>query len=77
MERAKKITAVKNKDKNFDGVFYVGVKSTKIVCKPSCPSRTPLEKNMEFFDTVETAVEMGYRPCRRCKPHVSEMKSKE
>ncbi|MCC8024068.1 MAG: hypothetical protein LIP16_02005 [Clostridium sp.] len=53
---------------NYDGKFYVAVKSTKIVCRPSCSSRTPLEKNMVFFDTLEEALKNGYRPCRRCKP---------
>ena len=68
MERTEQINAVKNRDKKYDGKFFVAVKSTKIVCLPSCYSRIPLEKNMVFFDTLEEALENGYRPCKRCKP---------
>ena len=68
MERTEQINAVKNRDKRYDGKFFVAVKSTKIVCLPSCYSRIPLEKNMVFFDTLEEALENGYRPCKRCKP---------
>lgn len=70
MEREEKIKAVKNKDKRYDGQFFVAVKSTKIVCCPSCSSRTPLEKNIVFFDTLEEALLNGYRPCKRCKPEM-------
>lgn len=68
MEREEKIKAVINKDKRYDRKFFVAVKSTKIVCCPSCSSRIPLEKNMVFFDTLEEALKNGYRPCKRCKP---------
>lgn len=68
MEQAEQIKAVKNRDKRYDGKFFVAVKSTKIVCLPSCYSRIPLEKNMLFFDTLEEALENGYRPCKLCKP---------
>jgi hypothetical protein len=46
------------------------VKTTKIVCRPGCPARIPLEKNIVFFDTMEEAIEKGYRPCKRCKPEL-------
>lgn len=68
MERTEQINAVKNRDKRYDGKFFVAVKSTKIVCLPSCYSRIPLEKNMVFFDTLGEALENGYRPCKLCKP---------
>lgn len=68
MERTEQINAVKNRYKKYDGKFFVAVKSTKIVCLPSCYSRIPLEKNMVFFDTLEEALENGYRPCKLCKP---------
>lgn len=60
------INICKRKDKKFDGKFYLAVKSTKIVCNPSCPSKVPLEKNMEFYKTLEEATENGYRPCKIC-----------
>lgn len=68
MERTEQINAVKNRDKIYDGKFYVAVRSTKIVCLPSCYSRVPLERNMVFFDTLEEALKSGYRPCKLCKP---------
>ena len=68
MERTKQISAVKNRDKRYDGKFFVAVKSTKIVCLPSCYSRIPVEKIMVFFDTLEEALKNGYRPCKLCKP---------
>ena len=50
----------------YDGKFYYGVKSTKIFCKPSCPSRAPLKKNVVYFLTAADAKEAGYRVCKRC-----------
>lgn len=66
MTREEKIEICKNRDKNYDGVFFLAVKSTKIVCKPSCPSKIPLEKNMEFYDNIDDAFKDGYRPCKIC-----------
>ena len=60
--------AIKNCDKAYDGQFFYALKSTKIVCRPSCPARTPNPKNIEIFDTCEGAVRRGYRPCKRCRP---------
>ena len=56
------------KDKSFDGVFYTAVKTTKIFCRPTCPARTPLERNVEYFASPGDALFAGYRPCKRCKP---------
>src|SRR5687767_10753431 len=56
------------KDKSFDGVFYVAVRTTRIFCRPTCPARAPLEKNVEYFATPGDALFAGYRPCKRCKP---------
>ena len=52
----------------YDGVFYTAVKTTGIFCRPGCPARKPLAKNVEFFATVKEAMFAGYRPCKRCKP---------
>lgn len=68
MDKKEKWLAVANNDKAFDGVFYYAVKSTRIFCRPSCPSRTPLEENVEFFETAQDAMDAGYRPCKRCRP---------
>lgn len=56
------------RDSRFDGVCYIGIKSTGIVCFPSCRSRTPKRENVRVFDTLEDAVRAGFRPCKRCKP---------
>ena len=55
-------------DHAYDGVFFTAVKTTGIFCRPGCPARKPLPKNVEFFATVREAMFAGYRPCKRCKP---------
>jgi AraC family transcriptional regulator of adaptative response/methylated-DNA-[protein]-cysteine methyltransferase len=58
---------VDRRDRDFDGVFFVAVKTTGIFCRPSCPAR-PLPKNRLFFATAGEALRSGFRPCLRCKP---------
>lgn len=58
-------------DARFDGRFFTGVKTTGIYCRPVCPARTPLSKNMIFFPTAAAAQEAGYRPCLRCRPETA------
>jgi AraC family transcriptional regulator of adaptative response / methylphosphotriester-DNA alkyltransferase methyltransferase len=60
--------AVINCDKNYDGVFFYGVKTTEIFCRPSCKSKTPMRVNVVFFDDAAKAIESGFRPCKRCCP---------
>src|SRR5437763_5958993 len=57
---------VLNRDSN--GGFFYGVRSTGIYCRPSCPSKRPGRNQVEFFQTPESAERKGFRPCRRCKP---------
>ncbi len=59
---------VLERDTAADGQFFYAVKSTKIYCKPSCPSRRPTRKNVTFFPTTEAAQAAGYRACLRCDP---------
>ncbi len=59
--------AFADRDGSFDGVFYFGVKTTGIFCRPSCPSR-PKRENVEFFRTSTECLVAGYRPCKRCHP---------
>lgn len=61
-----KIEAIQKRDARCDGMFVYGVKSTGIVCKPSCKAKVPKVENIELFDTVEQAIEKGYRPCKIC-----------
>lgn len=56
------------RDARFDGLFFVGVKTTGIFCRPICPIVPPLEANVEYFDHAATAYQAGYRPCLRCRP---------
>ncbi len=62
------VSARIKRDASYDGDFYVGVRTMKIFCLPSCKARLSLEKNMVFFSTREEAIEAGYRSCKRCKP---------
>jgi AraC family transcriptional regulator of adaptative response/methylated-DNA-[protein]-cysteine methyltransferase len=55
-------------DASYDGVFFTGVKTTGIFCRPSCTARKPRPENVEFFATHREAVFSGYRPCKRCRP---------
>lgn len=57
------------KDRRFDGAFVTGVHSTGIYCRPSCPARAPLRKNVRFYVTSAQAEEAGLRPCKRCIPN--------
>ncbi|MGD0435285.1 MAG: Ada metal-binding domain-containing protein [Bryobacteraceae bacterium] len=63
--------AVQARDARFDGLFFTAVRSTRIFCRPVCPARTPLRKNVEFFSNAAAAQAAGYRPCLRCRPEVS------
>lgn len=59
---------VLERDASADGQFFYAVKSTKIYCKPSCPSRRPTRKQVAFFPTPAAAEAAGYRACMRCEP---------
>ena len=56
------------RDPNFDGLFFIAVKTTYIYCRPVCAVRPPLTKNISFFETAPAAEQAGYRPCLRCRP---------
>src|SRR5438128_8791384 len=60
--------AASSRDPRFDGRFFTAVKTTGIYCRPICPARTPLRKNVRFFACAAAAEEAGFRPCRRCRP---------
>src|SRR5580692_7917122 len=57
------------RDARADGTFILGVLSTRIYCRPSCPARRPLRRNVVFFGSGEEAEKQGFRPCLRCKPN--------
>lgn len=60
--------AVLGRDASYDGLFLVGVKTTRIFCRPTCPARKPKPQNMEYYATVRDCLLAGYRPCKRCRP---------
>lgn len=62
------VRAYQSSDASYDGVFYLGVRTTGIFCRPSCQARKPYPQNVEFFATAQEAIFAGYRPCRRCRP---------
>ncbi len=56
------------RDARFDGLFFTGVLSTGIFCRPICPAPTPKAVNVVYFPTAAAAVAAGLRPCKRCRP---------
>jgi AraC family transcriptional regulator, regulatory protein of adaptative response / DNA-3-methyladenine glycosylase II len=60
--------ALSSRDARFDGVFFTGVRTTGIYCRPSCPARTPKRENVSFYATAAAANAAGLRACRRCRP---------
>jgi AraC family transcriptional regulator of adaptative response/methylated-DNA-[protein]-cysteine methyltransferase len=60
--------ALLNRDSSFEGIFFVGVRTTGIFCRPTCAAKKPAPQNVDFFATPSEAVEGGYRPCLRCHP---------
>src|SRR5262245_40612485 len=63
--------ALTSRDSRFDGVFYVGVTSNGIYCRPICPVKTPQRKNCRFFTSAEAAEKASFRPCLRCRPELA------
>jgi AraC family transcriptional regulator, regulatory protein of adaptative response / DNA-3-methyladenine glycosylase II len=63
--------ALCQRDARFDGRLFVGVKTTGIYCRPVCPARTPLSKNIVFYPSAAAAQEAGFRPCLRCRPETA------
>jgi len=66
--RAEMERAYRRSDATYDGVFFLGVRTTGVFCRPSCGARKPLPRNVEYFATPKEALFAGYRPCKRCRP---------
>jgi AraC family transcriptional regulator, regulatory protein of adaptative response / methylated-DNA-[protein]-cysteine methyltransferase len=60
--------ALVNRDPSFEGIFFVGVRTTGIFCRPTCSAKKPARENVDFFATPSEALGHGYRPCLRCHP---------
>jgi AraC family transcriptional regulator of adaptative response / DNA-3-methyladenine glycosylase II len=68
VEKAIYYEAMLSRDPRFDGVFFAGVTSTGIYCRPICPAPKPRQENVDFYATSAGAEENGFRPCKRCRP---------
>jgi AraC family transcriptional regulator of adaptative response/methylated-DNA-[protein]-cysteine methyltransferase len=69
----KRWRAVAARDASADGRFFYSVKTTGVYCRPSCPSRLALRKNVAFHNSCDAAERAGFRPCKRCRPkHASQ-----
>ncbi|MEO5894485.1 MAG: AlkA N-terminal domain-containing protein [Vicinamibacterales bacterium] len=64
-------SALTARDSRFDGLFFVGVTSTDVYCRPICPAKTPKAANCRFFDSPQQAEHAGFRPCLRCRPELA------
>lgn len=68
IKRQEYYRALLEKDSRYDGLFYVGVKTTGVFCRPTCPARKPKFEHCEFFINAQEALLAAFRPCKRCRP---------
>jgi AraC family transcriptional regulator of adaptative response/methylated-DNA-[protein]-cysteine methyltransferase len=59
------------RDAAFDGLFFTGVRTTRIYCRPVCPVRPARSENVVFFPSAAAAERAGFRPCLRCRPETA------
>ena len=63
--------ALRSHDTRFDGRFFVGVRTTRVYCRPVCTARVPLRENCRYFPSAAAAESQGFRPCLRCRPELA------
>src|SRR5216117_933891 len=63
--------AVDARDPRFDGVFFVGITTTRVYCRPACKSRLAYDRHRRFFNSAAAAERAGFRPCLRCRPELA------
>ena len=63
--------ALDARDARFDGVFFVGITTTRIYCRPVCPARVSYQDHRRFFRSAAAAERAGFRPCMRCRPELA------
>ena len=63
--------ALDARDVRFDGVFFVGITTTGIYCRPVCPARVSDTRRRRFFASAAAAERAGFRPCLRCRPELA------
>lgn len=59
------------RDPEYDGIIFIGVRSTGIYCRPICPVRQPLSRNVRYYRSAAAAEQAGFRPCLRCRPETA------
>ena len=59
------------RDPRFDGLFFVGITSTGVYCRPVCPARVSYPERRRFFESPAAAESAGFRPCLRCRPELA------
>lgn len=60
--------ALITRDRMWDGIFFVGVVTTGVFCRPTCVAKKPRRENVVFFTQAAQAMAAGFRPCKRCRP---------
>lgn len=63
--------ALDARDARFDGLFFVGITTTRVYCRPVCPARVSYHDRRRFFDSAAAAERAGFRPCLRCRPELA------
>lgn len=71
LDFAAQYEAFRRRDPAWDGVVFVAVKTTGVYCRPVCPARTPLSRNVTFYPSAASAEHAGFRPCLRCRPETA------
>ena len=71
LDFAAQYEAFKRRDPAWDGVVFVAVRTTGVYCRPVCPARTPLARNIRFYPSAAAAEGAGFRPCLRCRPETA------
>lgn len=71
LDFAAQYEAFRCRDPAWDGVVFVAVKTTSVYCRPVCPARTPLARNVRFYRSAAAAEHAGFRPCLRCRPETA------
>ncbi|MEM9447292.1 MAG: AlkA N-terminal domain-containing protein [Cyanobacteria bacterium P01_E01_bin.6] len=64
-------SAALSRDRRFDGIFFIGVSSTRIYCRTVCTVKMPHRENCTFYPSAAAAEKAGYRPCLRCRPELA------
>lgn len=71
LDFAAQYDAFRRRDPALDGMVFAAVKTTGVYCRPVCPARTPLARNVHFYPSAAAAERAGYRPCLRCRPETA------